>query len=160
MKTNDSDDWLNVKGVAEIIPDCFVVWTAATLAMDARGQERAAESKLRRKALWSSWVKSRVRGKSGLAHRVRLDQLNVRVITASSNDRDEHIAMVLNVLLSQEYDILSATVTTTEGDGYWMAGSPLGGQRKICRVLLLSMDPELLSVCKENLSLAAAVNEY
>lgn len=46
-----------------------------------------------------------------------LDLTRVGASAASSRDENEHVAMVLNVMMSQEDKISPAIVTTTEGEG-------------------------------------------
>lgn len=50
-----------------------------------------------------------------MVSRGELELMTVGASEASSCDRDEHARMVRNVLLSQEDQIPSTTVTTTEG---------------------------------------------
>lgn len=66
----------------------------------------------------------------GVMHRGVLDWTRVNMSTALSCDRDEHVAMPENVVLSQESEIPPAIVTTTEREENSSVRSTLEEQRE------------------------------
>lgn len=80
----------------------------------------------------------------------------VNASVALSRDGEQHYPMVPNVLLSQENEILPATVTTIEGRIDDAVGSTSKGQREECSHPSMSLELELKKV-REN---TMAVNEH
>lgn len=57
-----------------------------------------------------------MRGKRGVLHRGGLELTRVGASVASSQDRDDHVGIVQNLLPSHKNEISLGTVTTTEGE--------------------------------------------
>lgn len=79
-------------------------------------QKRAVESDSGRGGLRSSRGKGQVGERRGVVNCGRLELTRVSACAACSRDGDEHAAIVLRVLLSQEDEGFPATKTTTKGE--------------------------------------------
>lgn len=108
---------------------CFNVLTGSVFELDPSGQKQADESDLRRGAFRLFRRKSAVRGKRLVVHRVRLDYPRASAGVTLLWNRNENIAMVRKRDLSQDDDILLATVTTMESEGEGAIGRVLRGAR-------------------------------
>lgn len=77
---------------------------------------------------------------------------------ASSRDRGEYVTMETNMLLSQENEMLRASLATTkECDGTVRSTSK--GRELICCELCVSLELGLGRFCEKTTSLAAVVND-
>lgn len=128
--------------------------------MGAPVQMQAAQSESSRGELRYSRGISRMRGKRGVLHRQVLDIAEVSASVTLLCERNEHVTMVPNVLLSQENGISHATVTTGEGVGDGTVGSTLEKRREECSMLSQSIETETRRVREENALLVGAANEY
>lgn len=126
MKTDDSDKWLNLIGVAESCSVCFVSLTSIVLEMDRCGQKRAADRELRRTGMRWTRGRGRVRGSRRVLHSGGMKLTRASMGPELSLYRDKYAAMVPNVLQLQEEEISPATVNNTEEDGKGMVGGTLG----------------------------------
>lgn len=107
---------------------CLVVRTGNIFNMDAGWQKRAAKIELRRGELRSFSKKSHVKGRRCVLHREGLELTKVIASSASSCGRNDPVAVVSNLFLSQEDEILPSTVVTTKGEGCGTVRSMLGGR--------------------------------
>lgn len=98
-------------------------------------------------------------GRRRVEHCGRLETKSVSLKATSSRERRELVAMVSNRVLSREYDMASATATTTEEKGDRTVGSLLEVRRNECSLLSLRLVLELRTVREENAALAGAVND-
>lgn len=160
MKTNNSDNWLNVVGEAESCFSCFLLRIDDISEMAARRRKPVAAIKLGDDLLRSFWGRGRVKAKREVVHRGEFGLTRVNASEAFLGDKDEHAAMVQNVFLSQEYQILSANVNTTGEEKGDVVKGTLGERREECTVFTEILDPELTGFREESTSLASDVNEY
>lgn len=128
--------------------------------MDPCGQNRGAESELRREASRLRNKRGQVRPRGGVVHRRKQSMTRVIASAGSFCVRNERVAMVLNLLLSQTDKISPAAVAATEGEADSTEGSTFGGQKGECSVLSVSLELELRMLREQNASLTAAVNKY
>lgn len=160
LKTGESDNWLNLRGVAENCSTCFLLGTIYILKMDPRGHKRSAKSELRRVGLICFSRKDRVRGMRAMVHCEGLEVTGVSESAISTCNRDEHVEMVRNVLFSQEDVISPAIAMTTEEEGKGTVGYTLGKRREKCSVFTMSLEMELGKVREKHSSVAAVPTKY
>lgn len=124
-KSNGSENSLYKRGIGRGSSLFFDVLTGNILEIDPCRQKRAAARWFGRRALISSRARSRVRRKRGGVYCGRPELRRISGSAGLSCDRDENVAMVPNVLLSQGDEVFPATVTTTECERNDTVGSTL-----------------------------------
>lgn len=93
-------------------------------------------------------------------NRGRLILTKVGASTALSAVKNEHVALIPNVLLSREDEVIPATVTIAEEEEDGMVDNTLEWRRKESIVLSASLKLKLKNICEDNLLLMLTVSEY
>lgn len=114
MRTDNENNWLCLRGLAESSPDRFVSCLGEIFKMDSRWRKQAAESKLRRVVLRSPRERGKFRGRRVAAQCGWLELTTVNAFVVLSHVRDYHVELLRNVYLSQDNEILPSTGMTAE----------------------------------------------
>lgn len=155
LKTDNSYYWLNGGGVVESCFGYFFFAAVDIFALSAREQTRAEE-----RELWTCCEILLMRGMRVFVQRRELKLTRVSESMVLSCDKDEHSAIVRNVVPSYEEGISPATVKLTEAEEEGAVGGALEERREECSVPSVSSELDLSRVCEQNASLGAVLNEY